>query len=496
MVRPEQADRDYYRVLGVSPTSSAQEIRQAYLRRIAVVHPDHNADDSGIRPHAEALAQSYNLAHEVLSDPTKRRAYDLARAARAQPAEGDQTPAASEGPPPGRPDPGAEDSAQEHTEQPAPEDADEQPEREEAHEQPEGTDSQPTEQQHEREDSQPTAPERPDREADPLEVTIAPRTAREGGEVHFEAPCGACGGTGSPPQRGDAVCHWCGGSGSYHSRLAVPSGVANGAVVGPMLVIIGGGQQSRHVRFTIDPPPSGEPPLETTMPTRPVTPGGTAQAAAPSPNSGPSAAPHATSTTYRTGRGRTVLVLLAVLAVVGGGWALVRAQTDSSAEPAGPGPSVSATQDPSPPPAQAPVTSYERYANERFGFALDVPANWMSEPDSGDGVLLRSPDQSGELRAFGSNNVSGLSVTQALETSQQELLDAGSTLSFAAATDEYLTVSGYTADGEIFYERRWVGPGSINAVGWTYPKAQKEAYDDPVNHVVESFVPGDLNVAH
>ncbi len=67
---------DPYATLGVAKTASADEIKKAYRKLARVHHPDANAGD----PKAEERFKEISHAHDVLSDPEKRREYD-ARAA-------------------------------------------------------------------------------------------------------------------------------------------------------------------------------------------------------------------------------------------------------------------------------------------------------------------------------------------------------------------------------------------------------------------------------
>lgn len=63
--------RDYYEVLGVEKGSDARTIKKAYRKAAKEFHPDHNKEDG-----ADKKFQEAQEAYEVLSDDSKKRAYD------------------------------------------------------------------------------------------------------------------------------------------------------------------------------------------------------------------------------------------------------------------------------------------------------------------------------------------------------------------------------------------------------------------------------------
>lgn len=75
MSTKDYLEKDYYAVLGVPKTATADEIKKAYRKLARQYHPDSNQGD----PTKEAKFKEVSEAYDVLSDSKRRKEYDEAR---------------------------------------------------------------------------------------------------------------------------------------------------------------------------------------------------------------------------------------------------------------------------------------------------------------------------------------------------------------------------------------------------------------------------------
>jgi molecular chaperone DnaJ len=69
---PPTTKKDYYEILGVKKSASAEDIRKAFRKLARKYHPDVNPGDKSAEEKFKALSE----ANDVLSDPKKRKIYD------------------------------------------------------------------------------------------------------------------------------------------------------------------------------------------------------------------------------------------------------------------------------------------------------------------------------------------------------------------------------------------------------------------------------------
>ena len=68
----------HFDLLGIQPSATAAEVKKAYRTQCIAWHPDKHVTTDDAKHRAHIMFQKVNEAHEVLSDPAKRRTYEYA----------------------------------------------------------------------------------------------------------------------------------------------------------------------------------------------------------------------------------------------------------------------------------------------------------------------------------------------------------------------------------------------------------------------------------
>jgi hypothetical protein len=132
---------------------------------------------------------------------------------------------------------------------------------------------------------------------------------------------------------------------------------------------------------------------------------------------------------------------------------------------------------------------WQRYLNPRFGFALDVPANFIPqpEPENGDGQTWKSPDGRGTITAFGHNGSSeiGTDYEQVRAEAKTDSRNA-----YFAEGRNWFVVSG-TSGPDVYYIKtvrsEKCGSAPVLELHLNYPSSQKSSYDSVVARAASSF---------
>ncbi len=83
----ETGQKNYYKVLGVSESASAEEIKKAYRSLALKYHPDRNPNAKD-KKEAESKFKEISEAYYVLNDPKRKEEYDQFRRSGFRPAAG------------------------------------------------------------------------------------------------------------------------------------------------------------------------------------------------------------------------------------------------------------------------------------------------------------------------------------------------------------------------------------------------------------------------
>ncbi len=161
-------------------------------------------------------------------------------------------------------------------------------------------------------------------------------------------------------------------------------------------------------------------------------------------------------------------------------------------------------QDPTSPSATSASPSPDQqgktYKNARFGYAVTVPAAFISsgETDNGDGQIFTNEAKTVSMEISGSHNITEETAQEVHAAAQEQARTDGQTVTYQTVTNdpatgtEKSTISGYRSDGSVFYDASWVGVDRIVTMRWIYPKSLATSADQWVTATVRSLTMFDI----
>ena len=136
------------------------------------------------------------------------------------------------------------------------------------------------------------------------------------------------------------------------------------------------------------------------------------------------------------------------------------------------------------------------YQNNRYGFSVRYPSNWITGQPSvnGDGIVISPQDGTIEMSVSGANNVMNKTVNNEFYSVLAEAKERG-ILGFYTVSDNWYVVT-YTDGTFIYYVKGFVGKKSINTMRIKYLQSMKDQYHDVIQQLEGSFNHGNLEISH
>lgn len=147
---------------------------------------------------------------------------------------------------------------------------------------------------------------------------------------------------------------------------------------------------------------------------------------------------------------------------------------------------------------------YTDYNNSKYAFSLKYP-NFLINKSSVDeltlgeksGYIFSSPDNFVTLKVEGWNNTTNDTLqTFSSHFKEEENISIPQGDIFLKKSGDNWLEESYTIRGDIVFQYVIVGPGSINAIKFEYPIAQKEKFLPVVQKLFDSFKTPGIGIQH
>lgn len=141
-----------------------------------------------------------------------------------------------------------------------------------------------------------------------------------------------------------------------------------------------------------------------------------------------------------------------------------------------------------------PTSPYQIYSDVRYGFSFELPSSYRQRAalSSSDTAAFQSPDGDVTVTVFEHPRQPADNPLQAEVAAKTRLLGNGGQPTYLTHGASNYIVSGWTADGNVYYEFGYLGSSGEGGFTFTYPRATKPASDPLVTRAYQTFEPGSL----
>jgi hypothetical protein len=128
--------------------------------------------------------------------------------------------------------------------------------------------------------------------------------------------------------------------------------------------------------------------------------------------------------------------------------------------------------------------SYESYCNSRFAYCIDYPTALVpqGEAGNGDGQRFISKDSKVSLAVWGQFDALSHGIKGQIKMDSED-----KKITYKVLKTNWFIISGYTKEGNIFYQKTMLIDDTFKTFVWEYPPAEKAVYDRVCARLVSSF---------
>ncbi|WP_246103394.1 hypothetical protein [Rhizobium straminoryzae] len=136
----------------------------------------------------------------------------------------------------------------------------------------------------------------------------------------------------------------------------------------------------------------------------------------------------------------------------------------------------------------ATAADWKMYANGRFGYSVDLPADFKTilVPENGDGIGLESADGQAKLSIWG-NNFSEGGFSQESDLRRRFEIDDGWKFTYEKRGASWASYSGTKGDRIIYMRQIALCDGAMGNFTLEYPARQQRRYGPVIDTMVKTL---------